>query len=485
MTDPRLRPIGRLLRAQQAAEPDRLVQTLAEAVEGMGGSDLALYLIDYEQSLLIPHGAGPPGDVSAQPPGSARVEGTMPGRVFQSAEPLAVQREDRWHVWVPVRERANKLGVLAMTLPTWDADTEFFCVELGLAAAYLVIASAHYSDLPHLQRRREDMSLAAEMQWALLPPLSFSTGGTALAALLEPAYDVGGDCFDYAINNGILDFAVFDCMGHGLTSAILASLVVGAYRHGRRTGLELAELAVSIDAAVRAFPGPLTFATAVLGRLDVASGELAWLSCGHQQPIAVRREAVLPEVDAVHGLPLGLGELGPVAGEPVRVSLEPGDGLLLFTDGVVESRNPEGEYYGIDRLRDLLAREHLAGASPQETVRRLVRSTLTHNAAGRLRDDASMLYLRWNSDAADSDAERESQPRRARRSPPRANTSVPAVDQSLSSASIADRTSGSSGSVRGSNRLMTSPSGAIKNFSKFHLMSPASPVASGTGASRV
>lgn len=402
VTDPRVRPIGRLLQSQQSAEPDRLVDTLAEAVAGLGGSDVVLYLIDYEQSLLIPLGAIAFGGASREPPGSARVEGTMPGRVFQSAEPLAAQREDGWQVWVPVRERANKLGVLAMTLPTWDSDTEFFCVELGLAAAYLVMASAHYSDLPHLQRRREDMSLAAEMQWALLPPLSFSSGAAALAGLLEPAYDVGGDCFDYAINDGILDFAVFDCMGHGLTSAILASLVVGAYRHARRSGADLAGLAVSVDAAVRAFPGALTFATALLGRLDNATGDLVWLACGHQQPIVIRRGSVLPDTDFVPALPLGLGALGPVTGELVRVRLEPGDGVLLFTDGVVESRSPEGEFYGIERLRDLLTREHLAAVSPQETIRRLVRSTLTHSGAGRLRDDASMLYLRWDSGVAPS-----------------------------------------------------------------------------------
>jgi serine phosphatase RsbU (regulator of sigma subunit) len=387
-----------LLQAQQSAEPDRLVDALAEAVIGLGARDVVLYLIDYEQSVLIPHPATSAVPDGSPPAASVPVEGSMPGRVFQSAGPLAVEREDGWQVWVPVRERANKLGVLGLLLPAWDEDLEFFCVELGLATAYLLMASAHYSDLPHLQRRREDMSLAAEMQWALLPPLSFASGTTALAGLLEPAYDVGGDCFDYAINDGVLDFAVVDCMGHGLSSAILASLVIGAYRHGRRAGQDLPELATSVDAAVRAFPGPLTFATALLARLDIAAGELAWLSCGHPQPIVVRRETALPDTPVVPGLPLGLGKLGPTTGELIQLRLEPGDGLLLFTDGVVEARDPDGEHFGGERLRDLLAREHLAGTSPQETVRRLVRSTLSHSAGGRLRDDASMLYLRWNAD---------------------------------------------------------------------------------------
>lgn len=395
-----MRPIARLLRLQQSTQPDRLLDALTEAVDGIGASDVVLYLIDYEQTVLIPHPATadvPSGSAAA---GSVPVAGSMPGRVFQSAAPLAVERDNGWQVWVPVVERANTLGVLGLLLPAWDSELEMLCVELGLATAYLLMASAHYSDLPHLQRRREDMSLAAEMQWALLPPLSFATGSTALAGLLEPAYEVGGDCFDYAINDGVVDFAVFDCMGHGLGSAILASLVVGAYRHGRRDGQDLADLAGSIDAAVRSFPGPLTFATALLARLDIATGELAWLSCGHHQPIIVRRETALPPIDIVPGLPLGLGAMGPVTGEQVRVRFEPGDGLLLFTDGVIDAADPNGEFFGEARLRDLLAREHRTETSPQETVRRLVSSILAHRAAGRLRDDASILYLRWDPDQA-------------------------------------------------------------------------------------
>jgi hypothetical protein len=100
---------------------------------------------------------------------------------------LAVERDDGWHVWVPVSERADRLGVLAMTLPRWDEQIEAGCVELGLAAAPLLLASGQYTDLPHLLRRRHQMDLAAEMQWSLLPPLSFTAGGTSVAGLLEPA----------------------------------------------------------------------------------------------------------------------------------------------------------------------------------------------------------------------------------------------------------------------------------------------------------
>jgi serine phosphatase RsbU (regulator of sigma subunit) len=109
----------------------------------------------------------------------------------------------------------------------------------------------------------------------------------------------------------------------------------------------------------------------------------------------VRRGSTLPALEIQPGVPIGLGVLGPIVGTLSEVALEPGDGVLLYTDGVTEARDPDGESFGEQRLRDLLARERLAGGPPQEVIRRLVRSALDH-AQVRLRDDATMLYIRWN-----------------------------------------------------------------------------------------
>ena len=219
MSEPGRRPFGELLVDQQTAAPAALTASLATATAAMGARDLVLYLIDYEHTRLMPYPDARP-DSSA--PEVATVEATMAGRAFQTGAVLSAERDDRWQVWIPIQERANKLGVLTMSVPRFDAHVEQFCTELGYAAAYLLIASAHYSDLPHLLRRRQEMDLAAEMQWSLLPPLAYASAGTTVAGLLEPAYEVAGDCFDYAENDGTLHVAIFDAMGHGLTSAILA-----------------------------------------------------------------------------------------------------------------------------------------------------------------------------------------------------------------------------------------------------------------------
>ncbi len=382
----------RLLLGHQTAEPDAFVQNLAKAVAGIGGRDVVLLLVDYAHVALTPH---PDVLLHGSEPEAASLDGSMAGRAFTSSTTLAAQRDDGWHVWVPVTEQSDRLGVLAMTVPRWDEEIEFLVTELGLASAPLLLAGAQYSDLPHLLRRRKDMDLAAEMQWSLLPPLSFSAAGATIAGLLEPAYEVGGDCFDYAFNAGRLDFAVLDTVGHGLNSAVLAALLVGAYRHGRRQGDDLASLASRIDAAACTFPGRPAFATAILGRLDTADGLLTWITCGHPLPIVVRNGTPLAAATPKPGVPLGLGALAPVVGDIVEMSLEPGDGVLIYTDGVTDSPMPDGAPFGEDRLRDLLAREHAAGATPHEVVRRLSRTAIEHSALS-LRDDATMVYIRWD-----------------------------------------------------------------------------------------
>jgi serine phosphatase RsbU (regulator of sigma subunit) len=223
-----------------------------------------------------------------------------------------------------------------------------------------------------------------------------------VAGLLEPAYDVGGDCFDYSLNGDVLDFVVFDAMGHGLRSAVLGSLAVSSYRNSRRENpaADVRVLLRAVDAVIADYAGGDAFVTALFGQLDITRGRLQWATAGHPGPLHVRRASTLPSVEVRPASPLGLNAwLGPDDDiEVVEVTFEPGDALLFYTDGVVEARDADGEEFGEARLRDLLERESSSGREPAEMLRRLVHSVLTHHGS-RLRDDASTLYLRWDAAA--------------------------------------------------------------------------------------
>ncbi len=388
------RPVANLLRRSQGDSPEDVVGTLTEGARALGGRDLVLYLVDYEQVLLQPtpdrleH-----GEIVAP----ASLEGTMAGRCFTTQAPLVADREGETQVWVPVTERSDRLGVLAITVPSVDEAGMALAEELGLLAAQLVLTASAYCDRFHLQRRRKDLNLAAEMQWGLLPPLSFAFNGTAVAGLLEPAYEVGGDCFDYALNGNTLSLAVFDAMGHGLSSAMLSGLAVSAYRHARRLGQPLATVLPTMDEAIEGLMGD-AFVTVLAAELDITTGRLSWLAAGHPSPIVVRGGTALPELVRARVLPVGLG-FGPAdVTQPAEIALEPGDVVLLYTDGVVEARSPSKGDFGLERLRDLFAREAGSGLLPSEMLRRLIHACLEWQE-DRLRDDATLLLLEWSGPA--------------------------------------------------------------------------------------
>jgi serine phosphatase RsbU (regulator of sigma subunit) len=228
--------------------------------------------------------------------------------------------------------------------------------------------------------------------------LTFGTDRVVISCVLAPAYDVGGDSFDYAVDERTARLAVFDAMGHGVNAGLLATVAIAAYRHSRRAGLDLADTVVATDAAVAETFAAEQFVTAVLAELDLATGRLAWHCAGHPAPLLLRGNRVVKSLATDPGLPLGLGAaLGQslqVREEVLEEVLEPGDRLLLYSDGVVEARNEDGEFFGADRLADFVSREAVAGQSAPETMRRLMHAIL-HHQAGRLQDDATTMLIEW------------------------------------------------------------------------------------------
>jgi serine phosphatase RsbU (regulator of sigma subunit) len=295
-------------------------------------------------------------------------------------------------VFAPVRERAERIGVIECGFAEVDDDLLALCDDLGLLAGHLVHTSGRYTDLIELRRRRRPMNLAAEMQWdMLMPPLAFSSPELAIAGILEPAYFVAGDAFDYSLNGELFDFAILDAMGHGVHSTLASTLALGGFRHGRRRGLALTVIAEQIDdALVEHFDGD-GFVTGHICQLDVATGDLRWVNAGHPPPLLVRGAKVVGEMKAEPCFPLGLGiqitEVG-------QVRLQPGDRVLFYSDGVVEARPQGGLQFGVERLIDD-AEEFLGSSLPvAEVLRRLVRRLREHRG-GDLEDDATLVFLEW------------------------------------------------------------------------------------------
>jgi serine phosphatase RsbU (regulator of sigma subunit) len=347
----------------------------------LGAADCRLLIADY--SLRSLRSLEPDGSIGESVP----VEGTMAGRCFTIGDQVT-NGDASPTIWLPMNDGAERIGVAELrfedaAVPGADART---VIDLAVLA---LVSRRRYSDVVHRARRARPLSEAAEAQWDLLPPLAHSVGGIAVSGLLEPAYSIGGDSFDYAFNPGTLDFAVLDATGHGLDAVLMCAAAVHSLRNARRSDLSLVDTYAQIDRRIRLQFGRSFFVTGQLCSLDVTDGTLTWINAGHVLPLHVRDRTLIGEVQCAASLPMGLG--GDVR-EVATVQLHPGDRLLFYTDGVTESRSVEGGAFGVDRLADFLVRATIDDVPAAETVRRLTTKVVEH-VGGRLRDDATVFLI--------------------------------------------------------------------------------------------
>jgi hypothetical protein len=386
------RALGELIDEAHLAQADSLPALLSAAAARFGASDVELLLIDHAQEALVPFPPmGPWTDIAQS------VEDTVAGRAFRLVQTQESSLGGTGvRVWTPVLDGVDRLGVLAATLAKPTAVARRRVLQLAGLTAYLLAVKSDVSDVLVRTARRKPMSLAAELQWTTLPPLNIATERVALSAMLEPCYDVGGDAVDHSIDGDLAHFAIFDAHGQGLRASIMAGVAVSAYRNARRAQRSLPDMASAVDAAVADGFGDGAAVTAVLAILDQRTGELTWINAGHPPALLLRDRRVVGTLEPASGRPLGTG----LDGTPLEAQteqLQRGDQVLLYTDGVVDARDSEGEAFGVDRLAEVVAQTDATGEPLAETMRRVSRAVLAYNA-GDMRDDASHVLVGWRTE---------------------------------------------------------------------------------------
>ena len=328
---------------------------------------------------------------STRPATSTTVVSSLAGRCFASGE-IVVAGDGPATVFVPLAEGSERLGVLELTLPAWSEGLRSVVWPVVRVLVLVLISKRRYTDVVLRARRAEPLSVAAEIQWALLPPLTYSSSHVSVSGILEPAYSIGGDSFDYALNPDRAEFAIIDAVGHGISAVSISVLALNSLRNARREGHGLEAAYLAAGRAIEAEVGRSAFATGQIGELALDTGELRWLNAGHPLPLLVRDHSFVGQLPCPPSFPMGLG--GAVKAVATE-NLQRGDRVLFYTDGVVESTSPDGEAFGVDQLADQLVRTAADGISPAETVRRLAAALLAHNRRP-LRDDATLLLVEYH-----------------------------------------------------------------------------------------
>jgi len=380
--------------------------TLAQAALPLGVSAAGIYLADLQerQLALVPAAGGSQGEDSLS------IGSTLAGRAYQTvtiqSAPARAVGGENYQVWIPLVDGTARLGVLRLTVADVDAAMLNRYRALASVVGLMIEAKASYSDVYAQTQRSRQMALQAELVWAFLPPRTLATDRVLVSVSLEPAYEAGGDAFDYSLLGDHLHVSIFDALGHDLSAGLTASVGIASCRSTRRAGGSLTAIAARADDAIAGSFGEERFVTALLCDLDLATGLLTWIPCGHPPPLLIRGRTV-KELARTARPPLGLGDVYADRGkraDDAEISiplyterLEPRDRVLLYTDGVTEGRAADGTPFGLQRLADFIIRHNSALLPAPETMRRLNHAIVDYQQ-GRLRDDATAVLIEWQPD---------------------------------------------------------------------------------------
>jgi len=318
--------------------PDQLV---AEARRAAGVA-VALYVVDIDGSHLLrlagtqefpariddPPALGPEIVAEGLPEFHQRLRQQLPGCV---AEPL----------WL----RGRVLGLLLCMGHPIGSLTEI--AKHGAAALELV---DDYTDFIEAARRRKPTTAAAEIQQNLFPPRIARIAGAQLAGVLLPSYDVGGDWFDFVENRDGAWLAIADAAGKGPTAAGLGAAALGALRAARRAGANLEQALAAMHKTVTSLENQDFYVTALVARWNPATANLKWINCAHPPAHLIDPDGNLTQLDNHPHPALGTGPPNPTY-TPTERRLNPGERLILTTDGITERQMQNGGKFGTTGLQ--------------------------------------------------------------------------------------------------------------------------------------
>lgn len=273
-----------------------------------------------------------------------------------------------------------------------EEDLELL-VSLASAAALRIrnVALAEEAAARRVQDR--ELALAHDIQMAMLPRRMPERAEIDMAATLIPARAVGGDLYDFLLIDDALWFVIADAAGKGVSAALFMAVTRTLFRAIAVAGANVSSVAGRMNAELARDNEQQFFVTALVGRLDLRSGELCYSNAGHPPPLRASI-ARAPEVLQAMESGIALGIVDDAVYEEGRVQLAPGDALILFTDGVTEAIDGTGELFSDARLARAFG-DH-AALPVNEMVDRIVHAVHTFAGGAPQEDDITVLALRYN-----------------------------------------------------------------------------------------
>jgi serine phosphatase RsbU (regulator of sigma subunit) len=363
-------------RALTGSPADAVVEHFGRALAGAYAvTETDLLLVDYRLAALLPLLNGSPV--------------TLPGdpawRSFDHQSEVIAGRV----AYLPVTARGERIGVLRCSPAPADDLARSELAEAAEILAHELQSGSVGTDRYTVAARTRRLTLAAEMQWELLPGRCRIRPGFSLAGQLEPSYAVRGDSFDWAESDGHLFVTVMNGMGEGVTAALLTALATHALRNARRGGLSLADQAALADQALFAQHRGDAYVSALMLDLDLTTGVVQAVDAGSPL-LMVLSGGEVENRRLEQQFPLGMFEATDY--RPETFTVGQGDRMMIVSDGVADAVRA-GTRYGEAALHRFVRRS--GPMAPLEAVRTLLGDLRTFLADGELDDDAVAVCLDW------------------------------------------------------------------------------------------
>ena len=359
-----------------------------------GGTDViaAMASIGFEHLLpgqdpMLRHGKGIVGYVIRTG------EVVIAADVSENSDYVEARPQTRSEIAVPIVSNSQVIGALDLECDRLDAfstaDAELL-QAFAVAAAIAIEKAQLHQQVVEKHLIDQQLRIARDVQGGLLPSGSPSLPGYDIVGLNIPAWDIGGDYYDYlSLTEHRLGLVVADVSGKGVAAALLMATFRAALRSEARRPRPLAEVMVDVHHTLADSMDDSRYVTAIYGELDAATATFSYVNCGHNPPLVIQADG------AWRRQPFGgraIGMFGFAPAPAAGVVLNEGDVLALYTDGVVEASTADGAEFGDARIARVLSES--AHLSSREMVDALVSATRAFTGREHYEDDFTVVVVK-------------------------------------------------------------------------------------------
>jgi serine phosphatase RsbU (regulator of sigma subunit) len=243
------------------------------------------------------------------------------------------------------------------------------------------------------KRMEQELQIGREIQMSLLPAALAEEPEFSVYALCQPAFEVGGDFYDhYFVKKNHLCFCIGDVSGKGVPAALFMSVaktMIRNYAYGRKIGT--ADIVREANQRISAHNPANMFCSLFIAILDIATGSLVYTNAGHNPPFMITRDGGLQAMSKKHGPVIGAYE--ELEYHEETIEMQPGDTIIVYTDGVTEAIGQNGDWYTVDRLKDFLL--GYRSASPSALVTAVAEDVSQFKGTAQKADDITMICLQY------------------------------------------------------------------------------------------